>query len=524
VGDSIFKVMAAKEKFLKVIYGYSPYVVTKNGDRVGGAGFINQDNDTLQISAEITIDATELGDLMFLGKVPYSLGMESDEITGENVGVKATNDIIQDITYVAILKDYGQASDCTIVKPSGYDPAEFDGACTDYYTNPSLPKPTVDAKKMLEYAKLPNDKYLINWPIRGNDTYLNLVELSPAERMQKLEASKETTLRFIYFIQSQLGYKNLGLANDEFPTPDRLPIIPYYREGRRVNGLVRYTITQIADPYNASSPLYRTGIAVGDYPIDHHHKKNPVAPQHLDFYPIPSFAIPFGTLIPKTVKGLVIAEKGISVSNVVNGTTRLQPCVMLTGQAAGMLAALSARHHVQPAQIGVRKLQQKLLEGKVYLLPYIDVPPTNPYFSAIQKTGLCGILRGTGVPYHWENQTWFYPDSLVSVKTFRTDYKEFDSVNWPDFNNDLLTIDQAIGILFQTAKKHPEKVPRKTRNHMANNALFTVMIEAQWNKWGLKDYLPKRPLTRAELAVLLDHTIDPFSLKAVDYQGFFNNN
>ena len=45
-------------------------------------------------------------------------------------------------------------------------------------------------------------------------------------------------------------------------------------------------------------------------------QKNPKAPQHLDFYPVPSFNIPLGSLIPQNVSGLIIAEKSISVSNV----------------------------------------------------------------------------------------------------------------------------------------------------------------------------------------------------------------
>ena len=40
---------------------------------------------------------------------------------------------------------------------------------------------------------------------------------------------------------------------------------------------------------------------------------------------------------------LIVCEKGISVTNIVNGTTRLQPVVMLTGQGAGVLAALSSK-------------------------------------------------------------------------------------------------------------------------------------------------------------------------------------
>lgn len=48
-----------------------------------------------------------------------------------------------------------------------------------------------------------------------------------------------------------------------------------------------------------------------------------------------------GALIPQTVDGLIVAEKSISVSNIANGTTRLQPVVLQIGQAAGALAALA---------------------------------------------------------------------------------------------------------------------------------------------------------------------------------------
>ena len=111
-------------------------------------------------------------------------------------------------------------------------------------------------------------------------------------------------------------------------------------------------VQHIATPFETEKPLYRTGIAVGDYPIDHHHKKNPSAPQHLDFFSVPSFNIPISCLIPENQDNIIIAEKSISVSNVVNGTTRLQPCVMQIGQAAGILAAQSIKENLAPKKNG----------------------------------------------------------------------------------------------------------------------------------------------------------------------------
>ena len=217
-----------------------------------------------------------------------------------------------------------------------------------------------------------------------------MVGLDDAARENALEAAKATTLRFVYFIQHELGFRNLGLADDEYPTKDRLPLIPYHREGRRLRGVVRFTARDIAEPFGSRDPLYRTGISVGDYPIDHHHKRNPTAPQHLWFVPVPSFSVPLGALVPETVDGLVVADKAISVSNVANGTTRLQPVVLLTGQAAGALAALAVRQGREPRAVPVRDVQRALLAAGAFLLPYLDVPPTtrtSPASSASARRG-----------------------------------------------------------------------------------------------------------------------------------------
>jgi hypothetical protein len=109
--------------------------------------------------------------------------------------------------------------------------------------------------------------------------------------------------------------------------------------------------------------------------------------------------------------GLIVAEKGISVSNVANGTTRLQPVVMLTGQAAGVLAALTVKDSSTARKIPVRSVQAELLAHKAYIMPYNDVKPDHPYFKSIQRVGATGILRGKPTPHAWANETWFYPDS-----------------------------------------------------------------------------------------------------------------
>ncbi len=517
VGDSILKVFAQKEPFLKVYYQLSFQKVLVENKQVKGVIFFDKKNkQTITIYAKQTIDATELGDAMASAKIPFDIGMEANSITGENVNVPASNNIIQDITYAAILKDYGPAADQTIAKPANYDPMEFDGCCNEFCSNPSKLTSNVSAKKMLEYGKLPNNKYMINWPGKGNDIYLNIISLTEEQRTKELEKAKAKTIRFLYFLQTQFGFKNLGLADDEFPTADLLPLIPYHREGRRLQGLVRFKIQHISDPFNEATPYYRTGISVGDYPIDHHHRENPDAPQHLGFYPVPSFNVPLGALIPSNgTKGIIVAEKGISVSNVVNGTTRLQPCVMLTGQAAGTLAALCVLQKKQAQNISVRDVQQQLLNSKAYIMPYYDVKPNHPQFEAIQKIGATGILRGTGQPNAWANRTWFYPDSTVHTKSLNSNSMilglQFNSTD------SLLTIEEAISSIFKNKKSLVKKF-----DYVLYNTFFNEIGKA-WTNWALKNFAGSRFITRAELATLINQTIDPFNLKKINHSGKFIN-
>ena len=517
VGDSIFKSMVLQTKGLTVKYQFQFLRVLKNNDTITGAVFVDEPtNQQITIYARQVIDATELGDVLANAGVPYSLGMEASAVTGEDIHVSETNDIVQDITYVAILKDYGMGVDKTIAKPKNYDPSEFDGACTDYYFNTANPKPNVDAIKMLNYGKLPNQKYMINWPNRGNDIYLNVVEMDEANRQSELIKAKEQTLRFIYFIQHQLGFKNLGLADDEFPTHDKLPLIPYHRESRRVKGLVRFDVRHIAKPFDAPSPLYRTGIAVGDYPIDHHHKKNIKAPQHLDFYPVPSFNIPLGSLIPQRVSGLIIAEKSISVSNVVNGTTRLQAIALLIGQAAGTLAALSVQQNLDAQEIPVRKVQLGLLNSNAYIMPYYDVSLSHNHFVAAQKIGATGILKGEGVPFSWANRTLFYPDSLVNRLALIKDLADFYML--PSTNKTHLTLLEAIDIIIEIAKKNNLQQKQSTWN-FNNKKMLSDQIQNAWKQWKFGSFKTDMALTRIQFAQLFDATINPFELQQIDHNG-----
>lgn len=413
VGNDILCGMVAAEPLLDVRFGYSFEKAEKVADswkvtfRTSGNSLKEK---KISVRAKVLIDATELGDVAAAAGAGYRTGMDSRNETGESIAPEKANDIVQDMTYVAILKDYGPDADMTIQRPEGYDRDAFANCCkSPLNTAPRHGQALWSAQEMIDYGKLPGGKYMLNWPIDGNDWYANVIEMTPAERRAEYERAKNFTRCFIYYIQTELGFRNLGLADDEFPTDDLLPFIPYHRESRRIEGEVFFTVDHAARPFEQEEPLYRTGIAAGDYAVDHHHGRHPLQEElpQLHFYPIPSFNVPLGSLIPKGVEDMIVAEKSISVSNIMNGATRLQPVVMQVGQAAGALAALSVAQGKAVRDVSVRDVQDAILASGGYIMPYRDLKPGDAGFGAIQRIGATGIVQGEGRNEGWSNQTWF---------------------------------------------------------------------------------------------------------------------
>lgn len=498
IGNQILKKMAQIPN-LQITYNAVYYEIKQHNP--GWTVTYFQEGKKRTTEAKILIDATEIGELLPIIGADFRLGMDSKKDTGEKEAPEIANHIVQDITYVLILEDTKTTSKKKgLVKmPKNYNPKDFECACKR--EGGEMFGAVSDCEQMLNYGKLPNNKYMINWPNCGNDFYLDWPNLSTEERSEKLKEAKLFTQGFIYYIQNDLGFKNLRVAN-EFPSKDGFPMIPYDREARRVRGKVFLTAEHMERPYDFN--LYKTGIAVGDYPIDHHHDKNPNAPE-INFINIriPSYNIPLGALVPEKVANFIVAEKNISVSNIANGATRLQPVVLGIGQAAGALAATCVLEKVNPAEVSIRKVQQSLLEHHGYLMPFIDLNPNDTAFGSIQRIGATGILKGFGVPYKWANQTWFYPDQIVS------EYEWLQGItsNYPQLKN---TQGSGAGITLRFMESvFSQLEPAYSKDEMQEN----------WKTWEIGEhYDENRPLNRRAVSILTDKILNPFAIE-IDFNG-----
>lgn len=127
-----------------------------------------------------------------------------------------------------------------------------------------------------------------------------------------------------------------------------------FRETRNIVG--DYIITMEDVVGGAKFP---DGVAKGAYPIDIHDPHG----GRTRFYFIKSggsYDIPYRSLLPKGLEGIVVAGRTISATHEANGSTRIMGCVTAQGEAAGTAAALAVSKKVLPRQLNAEELRDIL--------------------------------------------------------------------------------------------------------------------------------------------------------------------
>jgi ribulose 1,5-bisphosphate synthetase/thiazole synthase len=81
----------------------------------------------------------------------------------------------------------------------------------------------------------------------------------------------------------------------------------------------------------------------------------------------PEFQIPYGSLVPAKLNNLLAAGRCVSAEFQVADTLRLIPVCWVTGQAAGVAAALSVKDNCLPRNVNITKLQTELKGQGVFL-------------------------------------------------------------------------------------------------------------------------------------------------------------
>ena len=406
------------------------------------------------INFKILIDATEYGDILPLAGIKYRAGNS----VSPNISDKA---FIQDITWTTIIRkypegvpehlkpknplpDYAKAKKNYegYIAKNGFD---FKGkypvkmpvnlvshnayrAIPDSFTKGSYTGSKRDWRKITKTG--------VNW---GNDypgmyfwhghyglTVKYLEDMKLREQIEKDALLK--TLHFIYYVQNELNepwsvdeneYGELPEAAKDLPEEwqkiaKHFPPIPYVRESRRIVG--SFTFNSKAVHENSMSwrngqknHEFKDSIAIGGYNLDVHggdddnDLEKELGEKQSSIYgnmPQGPFQVPMRILIPESADNFIAAEKNLSMSRLVSSALRLQPICMMTGQAAGALAAIAIKSEKQPREINAFYVQKVLADSGVVLslCNYSDVARNNKFFGAVQLASLYELVKPKRYP------------------------------------------------------------------------------------------------------------------------------
>jgi hypothetical protein len=451
VARSILAQMLAEHPSIDLYFRMRPTQVLSSSQggsvTVDGLQAARQDTTPPQpyvFHSQIVIDATEYGDVLALSPAQYRLANG----IGPSVDPAAC---VQDITYTVVMRKYpGGAPSSLLVQepPPGYDAAveaKFAGilALDGFYWLLGSGKYPVDWLTHVGYRGVPDsaspgsytsaDPQKItrsgtNW---ANDFHYAAGNFAQENRKAANCEAKLHTLQFLYYVNKKLGITDWAIADDEGydsaytldenlcdTVPDNyksvekhFPVMPYIREGRRLVGITTLAAGQIRRespcpgcPKRAATN-FETALAVGDYAVDLHgcNGNTGLETQLETTADVPSgwatgpFQVPFEVFIPESVDGLLATEKNLSVTRLVNGAIRLQPIAMLTGQAAGAIAATAVATGKQPRLVEPLLLQHHLVFQRgcrIALQSFADVSRDNPYWADVQLAAAHAYMNG----------------------------------------------------------------------------------------------------------------------------------
>lgn len=298
------------------------------------SGFFN-------LEAKVFVDATGDGDVAFLANEKFQHGRESDNLTQPmtmmfhlgDVDIKRVRkqidldhkDFHKDENYVG---EYTAASGFFSLVNKAKKKGEFN----------------LNRDRVLFFEEVRDNQVSINMTRVQNKSGVDVFDLTDAE----IQGRKQIQEAFKFLKNYVPGFENSYILR----TPSKIGV----RETRHILG--EYTIT-LEDLLERRE--FFDSICVAAFPIDIHSPSEATLNLFEQTYK-KSYEISLRTMIPKTIDSLIVTGRCISASHEANASLRVTPSAMALGEAAGVLAALSAKFSLMPREVDYRLVQKQLIK------------------------------------------------------------------------------------------------------------------------------------------------------------------
>ena len=415
VAEDVLKAMLAEHK-IEPLFGQALDSIKMRNGQIQSL----KTRDGHEYSARVFIDATYEGDLMKAAKVSYAIGRESRSLHGESLAgrrdllrsnhqinyrispwkdgkllphVTAEEDLVPTWTGDGKMQAYCFRLCLTdvpenrlpVTPPPNYNPADYELLRRCFEVGGE----TVDG--VLGIKRMPNGKSDVN---AGAPISLNLPganqeypDGTPERRREIWDQHLHWAQGLVYYVQNDPSvpkkvrekYAPWGLCKDEFTDTGGWPHQMYIREGRRMQG--EHVLTQkdlMTDRRKADC------IGIAGYNIDIREVQwlsmrtfffpNAADELYMEGYvsqPVDPWDIPYRALLPKSKEcGNLLVPVCLSSSAVAFASFRMEPQLMIAGQAAGVAAALASRNKKSVHSVDVSELQKILAsEGQILKEP-----------------------------------------------------------------------------------------------------------------------------------------------------------
>ncbi|RQH21079.1 FAD-dependent oxidoreductase [Okeania hirsuta] len=473
-----------------------------------------QNNQRFTVNAQITIEATDLGDLLELGNIESRVGQESQNDTGEALlPQQPFPECQQSITFCAAVEKTAEGAGVPIGKPEGYGVKPW--LQTDKFTSTFQGRTFFERFAIFTYRRIKRlkDGY-IPTTSNGDVTILNyesndykvglLTGVSRSDRQKHIQQAREYTQAYIYYLQSQTLKTNnwilIGKVGELKPrgdltwTNDGIALEPYIREARRGIALTTIVYRDTAQQYygeQARGRCFDDSVGIGHYALfDIHPTDNP---NHLIFNSkdemkcLP-FTIALKAMVPFDTDNLILSAKSIGTTHLTNSVYRMHAVEWAIGEAGGHLAAFALNEGVDVRTIAtnkrlIYKFQGLLTRNQIPLFWYNDIAHDDPDFEAIQILAVAGIVRTENY-----NHLYFLPEGTVNravVSVAVVNVMGFEMLN-PEFPTFL-------------------DVPKE---HFAYRAIETMAAKGIVSGVGNGYFAPNLQCTREQLAFIVGKSGD----------------
>ncbi len=333
---SSFHKLVQDEKNIDVMMNVKQLEPMMNDRTVVGMRIVKADDSTFEVKTGAVIDATQDADIAALAGAPFTMGRED---IGEPEARMAVTLVIKlsgvtDKVWTELKKYPGVGSDSRSIW--GYADAK------EYPSS----NPTRVKMRGLNIGRQDDNTILIN-----SMQIYGINPLDPESVQEGLQiGTKEAPLIVDYLKKKYKPFASLKYAG---VAPEL-----YVRESRHLIGEYRLTMTDLMENRN-----FWDAIAYGSYEVD---IQSLSATSGGAIMMLPEqYGVPFRTLVPKTIDGLLVVGRSASFDSLPHGSARVIPLGMATGQAAGAAVKLAQERNLSFRQLsaswsGITELRSRL--------------------------------------------------------------------------------------------------------------------------------------------------------------------